>query len=149
MLASRCAGTMVAMSEPGKQIIRDFIQTVWVSGTLAALSSFWTEDCINHAMPGPENRGLAALVRYHEAFLTDFAAFTDIAIDVLQQVAEDDRVVTHLLTHATHTGAFFGSPPTGKHVALATIRIDRLRDGKIAEHWSIADVAGLMQQVQG
>jgi len=33
-------------------------------------------------------------------------------------------------------------------VALATIRIDRIQGGKIAEHWSVADVAGLIQQLQ-
>ncbi|MFN6455887.1 MAG: ester cyclase [Nostoc sp. EfeVER01] len=28
------------------------------------------------------------------------------------------------------------------------IRIDRVQDGKIAEHWSVSDAAGLMQQLQ-
>ena len=49
---------------------------------------------------------------------------------------------------AKHTGAFFGTPPTGKTVSLATIRIDRLRDRTIAEHWSVADMAGLLQQLK-
>jgi predicted ester cyclase len=31
---------------------------------------------------------------------------------------------------------------------LATIRIDRLAAGRIAEHWSVADMAGLMSQIQ-
>jgi predicted ester cyclase len=30
---------------------------------------------------------------------------------------------------------------------MATIRIDRIADGKITEHWSIAGVAGLTKQL--
>ena len=40
-----------------------------------------------------------------------------------------------------------GHKPTGKTVTLDTIRIDRVEAGKIAEHWSVADMAGLMQQI--
>lgn len=66
----------------------------------------------------------------------------------MQQVAEGDRVVTHMITRGEHSGAFVGGTPTGKHMWLATIRIDRMQNGKIAERWSVADVAELMQQLQ-
>jgi predicted ester cyclase len=39
-------------------------------------------------------------------------------------------------------------PLTGRTAPLATIWIDRLRDGRIAEHWSVADMAGFMQQLR-
>lgn len=132
-----------------KRVIREFVATVWVGRDLGALAAFWTDDCINHAMPGPENRGLAALRAYHEGFLAAFAAFSDTTIEVMQQIAEDDRVVSQFVTQGTHVGPFSGIPPTGRRVTLATIRIDRMRDGKIAEHWSVADLAGLLQQLQG
>ena len=44
-------------TENNKQILRDFIQSVWREGDLAALPRFWTADCINHAMPGGDIRG--------------------------------------------------------------------------------------------
>jgi len=131
-----------------KGIVRDFIRTVWEGRDLAALASFWTEDCVNHVMPGPDNSGLAALRAYHEHFFADFSAFSHLQIEVVQQVAEGDRVVTQLTTRGEHSGPFYGLPPTGKEVSLSTIRIDRLQDGRIAEHWSVADLAGLMQQLQ-
>ncbi|MBR8835260.1 MAG: ester cyclase [Stigonema ocellatum SAG 48.90 = DSM 106950] len=31
---------------------------------------------------------------------------------------------------------------------MSAIQIDRLQDGKIAEHWSVSDTAALMQQLQ-
>ena len=135
-------------TETNKQVLRGLIQTVWVGGDLNALPGFWTADCVNHAMPGADNRGLAALHTYHEQFLLAFAAFSDVQITVAQQVAEADRVVTQVVTRGRHTGEFFGLAPTGKNVLLEAMRIDRFQQGKIAEHWSVSDMAGLMQQLQ-
>lgn len=67
---------------------------------------------------------------------------------MLQQVAEGDRVVTQIATSARHTAEFMGHAPSGRTVTLATIRIDRLEGDRIAEHWSVADMAGLLAQIQ-
>jgi steroid delta-isomerase-like uncharacterized protein len=134
--------------ETNKTIIQNFIQTVWNQQSLAALPEFWNSDCINHATPSEHNTGLEMLHAYHAGFLEAMQG-VDARIEILQQIAEVDRVVTYLTTHATHKTTFMGMPPTGKTVTLSTIRIDRLENGKISEHWSVADMAGLMQQLQG
>jgi steroid delta-isomerase-like uncharacterized protein len=132
-----------------KQTIQNLIQTVWHGQDLVALKDFWTEDCINHAMPGTENQGLSVLRDYHESFFkTFFTAFSNVQIKILKQVAEDDQVATHMMTQGTHSGPFLGMPASGKTISLSSTRIDRFQDGKIAEHWSVADMAGLMQQLQ-
>jgi predicted ester cyclase len=40
-----------------------------------------------------------------------------------------------------------GIPPTGKHVTINVIDIVRIVNGRIAEHWSVVDQLGLMQQL--
>jgi steroid delta-isomerase-like uncharacterized protein len=135
--------------DKNKQIIQNFIQVVWNDRDLSALKDFWAEDCVNHAMLGTDNCGLNALRAYHDSFFDDFfAAFPDIQIKIMQQVAEGDRIATYITSQGTHSGAFYGIPPTGKHISTSVIRIDRVRDAKIAEHWSVSDAAGLMQQIQ-
>lgn len=121
-------------------LVATFIDVVWRQGRLDQLDHFWTADCVNHADAGPANRGLPALRRYHEVFKGQLAAFQSPEIEILQQVAQGDRVATQMVTRAHHR-------PTGRTVSLATIRIDRLHEGRIAEHWSVADMAGLMQQI--
>ena len=123
-----------------KAIVASLIDEVWRRGMLDTLPTFWTEDCINHADTDPANRGLLALRRYHEQFGQAFEDFSSPTIEILQQITERDRVVTHLVTHATHRAS-------GQAVSLVTIRIDRLSGGKIAEHWSVADMAGLLRQI--
>ena len=145
----------------GKQLVQTFLHVVWDGGALDRLGEFWTDDCVNHAAPPGHDRGLAALRAYHEAFLPLLAAFAPVRLDVVQQVAEAEaepgaggvRVVTHVVAHGTHGQAVLGAPATGRPVRLATIRIDRVVGGpdgraRIAEHWSVADMAGLVSQLQ-
>jgi steroid delta-isomerase-like uncharacterized protein len=132
-----------------KQVIQDFIQVVWNGRDLTALPDFWSTDCINHAMPGSDNIGLAALRAYHDSFFDDFFdAFPDIKILITQQIAEADRVATYITSQGTHSGSFYGIPATGKSISTSVIRIDRVQDGKIIEHWSVSDAGSLMQQIQ-
>jgi predicted ester cyclase len=135
-------------TEQNKQIIQKLIQVVWNEQNIDALKDFWTEDCINHAMPRVDNRGLNALQVYHESLFTDFSAFSNIQIKILQQIAEGDRVVTYMQSRGEHTGTFSQIPPTGKSVSMSLIRIDCIQDGKIAEHWSVSDAGSLIQQLQ-
>jgi steroid delta-isomerase-like uncharacterized protein len=136
-------------TDENKQIIQNFVQVVWNDRDLTALKDFWAEDCVNHAMPGTDNRGLNALRIYHESFFDDFfSAFPNIQIKILQQVAEGDRIVSYITSQGQHSGTFYGILPTGKKISTSVIRIDRVQDGKIAEHWSVSDTAGLMQQLQ-
>lgn len=62
-------------------------------------------------------------------------------------IVADDKVVTCGTFTATHVGDFQGLPPTGKQIGLSIMHIDRVRDGKIVEHWGQGDALGLMQQL--
>lgn len=100
-------------------------------------------------MPSIDNCGIDALRDYHESFFDDFfAAFPDIQIEIVQQVAEGDRVVSYITSRGKHNRTFYGIAPTGKSISTSVIRIDRIQDEKIAEHWSVSDAVGLMQQLQ-
>ena len=137
------------MSADGnKAVVNDFVDAVWRRGEIGRLGEFWTDDCINHAALGPDETGLASLRRYHEQFGSAFAGFSEMNIGVVQQVADASKVVTHMETRLKHTGLFNGIAATGRTVMLASMRIDRIKNGKIAEHWSIGDLAGLMLQLQ-
>ena len=62
-------------------------------------------------------------------------------------IVADDKVVTCGTFTATHLGEFQGLPPTGQQIRLSIMHIDRVEDGKIAEHWGHGDALGLMQQL--
>ena len=75
------------------------------------------------------------------------SAFSDLEITVNRAVAEGDFVVAHVTNSATMTGDFAGMPATGKHATWEAIHIDRISDGKVAEHWVVQDQLGMLQQL--
>jgi predicted ester cyclase len=133
--------------EINKRVISNLLESIWRQGKLDQLSEFWTSDCMNHADP-VASHGLEALHAYHASFDAIFSGLSDVSLQVERQIAEGDMVTTHIKMTARHTGEVFGVLASGRHMELATIRLDRLVGGKIAEHWSIADMMGFMQQLK-
>ena len=52
-----------------------------------------------------------------------------------------------ILFTGTHTGPFQGLPPTGRKIRFHTIEINRMADGKVAEHWFQMDAVTLFDQL--
>ena len=75
------------------------------------------------------------------------AAFPDFCADIHWQLADGDRVTTYKTYHGTHEGEFFGIAPTGRKIQFETVDVMRVRDGKITEHWGVANLFSLMQQL--
>ena len=69
-------------------------------------------------------------------------------MDVEDLVAGEDRTVARVRATATHKGEFMGVPPTGTRVEVQLIDIMRFDDaGLVCEHWGVADMLSLMQQL--
>lgn len=75
------------------------------------------------------------------------AAFPGYQVTAEDLIAEGDMVVVRGVVLGTHKGEFMGIPPTGKDVTFSLILIYRILDGKIAQHWMVADQMSLMQQL--
>ncbi|OGA45182.1 MAG: hypothetical protein A3F74_11740 [Betaproteobacteria bacterium RIFCSPLOWO2_12_FULL_62_58] len=74
-------------------------------------------------------------------------AFPD-RVDVIEEViAEGDRVGLLFRLTATHTGNFFGIPPTGKRVDVYELAMLRIVDGQMVEGWFMMDEAELLMQL--
>lgn len=76
-----------------------------------------------------------------------FEGFPDSAWTIDDMIAEGDRVATKKTFTGTHTGDFYGIPPTGKRVTVQYVDILRVRDGKVVEHWYAMDQLSFMQQL--
>lgn len=74
-------------------------------------------------------------------------AFPDLRITINRAVAEGDLVVLHITSSATMEGEFAGMPPSGKQATWDAVHIERVRDGRIVEHWTVQDQLGMLQQL--
>lgn len=85
------------------------------------------------------------LIQYFRLLL---AAFPDMKMDVQDSFASDDKAVARLRISGTHQGEFMGIPATGQPVSVNLIDIIRFGDDGLAcEHWGVADLLALMQQL--
>jgi len=89
-------------------------------------------------------QGLEAFKQVEAMLLT---ALPDIHYTVEDLIAEGDKVVARATLSGTQQGTFMGIPPTGKHVTIGGIDINRFVGGKSVEHWVEMDTLGLMQQL--
>jgi len=60
-------------------------------------------------------------------------------------VAVGDKVWARQRGGGTNIGSFAGQPPTGKTAFIDVIDIARFENGKMVEHWGVADQLGMMQ----
>jgi steroid delta-isomerase-like uncharacterized protein len=131
-------------TEQNKDLVRRFYEEVWNKGNLTVADELMATDVVDHTAPP----GLPPGLEGHKQLVIMFRTpFPDLDSTIEDQVAEGDTVVSRLIVRGTHKGEFFGVPPTGKQFTIASIDLDRLANGKIVEHWSIADQLGLMQQL--
>jgi predicted ester cyclase len=130
--------------EENKAIMREWLEEGWSKGNVDVADRLVSPDFTvpgaggQDVKSGPE--GVKELVR------TWRRAFPDGKMAVLDDIAEGDLVGVRLLWTGTHTGDFYGAPPTGNKVSCASIGIDQVRDGKIVGGWGELDMLGLMQQ---
>jgi predicted ester cyclase len=130
--------------EENKAIVRGLFDELFNKGNSEAANEVISSDYVDHSpipapMSGPE--GFAKrTVALRSAFVqvAEFGVF----------LAEGDLVAFTWTFKGVHNGPFAGLEPTGKQVTLSGINVERMKEGKIVEHWSQFDLAGLMRQIQ-
>jgi predicted ester cyclase len=76
------------------------------------------------------------------------AAFRDMRMDVIEVLPSGDRTVARVKVSGTQTGDFMGLPASGRHAEVDLIDIMRFDDaGLVSEHWGVADMLSLLQQL--
>ncbi len=131
--------------EDNKAIVRRFFEAC-DRHELDEAAQFFAPDYIDHFGPvdAPPATGGGTFKQFYGMLLQ---AFPDWRQNLEGQIAEGDLVVSRKTYRGTHRGEFRGVPPRGKQVAILAIDIFRVADGRLAEHWGLGDVSGLMQQL--
>ena len=101
-------------------------------------------DAVDHdAAPGQVNGPEG----YKQVFGELRTAFPDLKIEVIEQVATDDKIAFAYTLTGTHQGDFLGVPATGKQISARGMQISRFEDGKLVERWGSTDEFGILKQL--
>jgi steroid delta-isomerase-like uncharacterized protein len=129
-----------------KAIVRKNTEEVQGHGNWALFDQLFAGDFIDHTpQPGIPATKAGVLALYQGLR----AAFPDLHAKIDWQSAEGDLVTTYKVYHGTHKGTLFGIPATDRVVNFETVDAMRVKDGKITDHWGVANLYSLFQQLSG
>jgi len=115
------------------------------AGDIAGFGDVVADDFVEHeGGPGlpPTKEGTL------EFFRILLAAFPDMRMNVEDLIASEDKTVARVKVTGTHKGEFMGVPPSGTRVEMQLIDIMRFDGtGRVCEHWGVADMLSLLQQL--
>ena len=121
------------MLEANKAVVRRLVDEVLNGGNLELIDDLYA----------PELAGAA------RRWITPFrASFPDVHMEIVELIAEGDKVVGRFTCSATHLGAWLGHAPTGRRFErVDEVSIFRFRDGRITHAWSLEDTLGRLRQL--
>lgn len=133
------------MASDPRSIVHRFTEELWNGRDLSVADDIIDPSCVTHQLRSSSRslefvRGPETLKAHVGEFL---AAFPDLRLEVEQQIAEDDLVVSWCVFRATHNGNWLGIPPTGRSVVIRSVVTHRIHSGKIVEDWVLSDFYGV------
>ena len=121
------------MIEANKAVVRRLVDEVLNGGHLEVIDELYAPEL------APAARGWIAPFR---------ASFPDVHMEVVELIAEGDKVVGRFTCSATHLGTWLDQAPTGRRFErVDEVAIFRLRDGRIVHAWSLEDTLGRLRQL--
>jgi steroid delta-isomerase-like uncharacterized protein len=136
--------TRSEQEEAARSVVRRNTEEVQGRGDFALFEELFADDFVDHTpQPGTsaDKGGVRALYKRLRG------AFPDFRPEIHWQTVEDDVVTTFKTYHGTHLGPLFGIEPTGRTVKFETVDAMRVRDGRIVEHWGVANLFSLVEQL--
>ena len=124
-------------------LFRIFIEKGFSKGDVSVFDTYASPDFIEHQHGfNPQNAtGVKkAIENLHQAF-------PDFSLTIEELIADNDKVWGRMTGRGTHKNQFGPIPATGKKFEITVIDIMKFKDGKLVEHWGVADRLSLMEQL--
>lgn len=148
ILVASLAGSFIqspSLKEQNETIIRRYYNEVWNAGKLDVLDELLHEQYINHTPSTPNPPiGPAGLKPIVAAIRK---GFPDLHYEIKDIVMNDTMAVARVIMTGTQTQRLFDLPPSGKRVSVNQITIEKIKNGKIVEHWRVTDELTMMKQL--
>ena len=119
--------------ERNKAVVRRMVDEVLNAGRLDAIDELYAP----------------ALAPAARRWIAPFrASFPDVHMEIVDLIAEGDKVVGRFTCSGTHLGEWLGDAPTGRRFEkVDEVYIFRLREGRIVHAWGIEDTLGRLEQL--
>ena len=131
------------MERSPKELVLQFYQS-FDDGHFEDAIALLDPHCQVHLAGMPETLNRDQFAEFGQSF---FSAFPGGKHQFDEVIVSEDKVMTCGQFMGCHQVSFQGLPPTYKDISLAVMHIDRVKQGRIVEHWGQGDALGMMQQL--
>jgi predicted ester cyclase len=136
---------MSTQTDLNKAIVKRFNHEGIAQGNADTLNELLAPDFINRSAPAGQENGPQSMVYFFLHILQP--AFTDLQVEIYDQVAEGEQVTTRKAIKGQHTGELLGVAPTHRPVTIDVIDIYHLREGRLVEHWGITTLPTVLAEL--
>lgn len=74
-------------------------------------------------------------------------SFSDFHVTLEDLAVAGDTVWVRMTATGTNDGPFMGHPPTGRSIRITVMDALRVEQGRVVEHWGVADMFGSLRQL--
>lgn len=125
-----------------KDVARRFFEEIWNSRDESAIDRYIPEDAAgNDPDFGMGREGFRNQWRQWQT------AFPDLHFEIVDLLAEGDKVLTRWVLTGTHQGPFLGLEPTGTAIKVNGMSLDRVENGMVVEGFDGWDALGMRRQL--
>lgn len=136
---------MGAQEEQNKLIVRRLFDEVWnVASPGPVVEALYAPDFVSDYLPYATGRGPEGI---RSAVAASHATFPDYHEELLDLIAEGDRVLVHMRISGTQEGAWGPIPPTGRRVVFEEFSLLTFRDGQAVHQRGIVDNLSMLRQL--
>jgi steroid delta-isomerase-like uncharacterized protein len=132
------------ISETAKDVVRRNTEEVQGRGNWPLFNELFADDFFDHTPQPGGTRDKAGVLALYKRLREAFPDFTP---EIHWQRVDGDVVTTFKTYHGTHRGNFLGIAGTGTKVSFETVDAMRVVNGKITEHWGVANLYSVLQQL--
>ena len=129
-------------TETIEQICRAVIERGFNNGDLDGLEEYVADDIVEH------QDGATSGIDGLRALITELRSqFSDLHLEIQDTATSGDRVWLRIRSTGTNDGPLWGRPATGRPIDITVMDVMRVADGRMVEHWGVADRLAVLKQV--
>ena len=132
--------------EKNKNLVKK-LHHIWNSGEVNLIPEVYAENIIVHWVKGwgLPSKGLQEI---EQSILNTRNIFENWHEEVLDLIADEDKVTSRYLSTGVHKQDYMGVPASGKNIEFQEISIYRIDDNKVVEQWCLGDDLHLLSQIK-
>jgi steroid delta-isomerase-like uncharacterized protein len=132
-------------TQENKALIARYNAEVIEGGNMETFQAIASPNFINHSAGEGMPAGQDGMIYFFSQLL--HPAFPDLKVEVLDMIAEGNKVATRKKITASHQGELMGIPPTGKQVEINILDVFTIENGLLREHWGENNFSQVVQSL--